>query len=135
MALFQWTEELSVGVKRFDDDHQRLFEMINDLNDAMLRGKGREALNDIITGLEEYAKTHFSAEEKLFAEYEYPFAQSHKKQHDFYIGKVAEFKRENDEGRLGVTVKVSQFLSDWLKNHIKVVDKQYTQFFNERGVR
>lgn len=72
MALIQWSEDLSVGVKRFDDDHQRLFEMINDLNDAMLRGKGREALNDIITGLEEYAKTHFSAEEKLFAEYEYP---------------------------------------------------------------
>ena len=28
MALIQWSEDLSVGVKRFDDDHQRLFEMI-----------------------------------------------------------------------------------------------------------
>ena len=32
-------------------------------------------------------------------------------------------------------MKVSHFLNDWFQNHIKATDKQYTEFFHERGVR
>lgn len=135
MALIQWSEALSVSVSEFDAQHKRLIGMINELNDAMLQGKGKEVLSTVIAGLVEYAKTHFAAEEKRFAELKYPHAESHKKQHDDFTRKVDEFRREFEEGRLGVSVKVLQFLSDWLQNHIRVVDKQYGPFFNERGLR
>jgi hemerythrin len=135
MALIQWSDELSVGVRELDAQHQRLIQMINELNDAMLQGKGKDALSEVIAGLHQYARTHFASEEKLFAEHGYPDAEKHKNEHDYFVGKVDEFKSELEQGRLGLSIKVAQFLSGWLQNHIKVVDKQYSQFFNERGVK
>ncbi|MGI6102631.1 MAG: bacteriohemerythrin [Bacillota bacterium] len=88
-----------------------------------------------MAGLQQYAKTHFASEERLSAEYGYPDAGKHKKQHNDFAGKVDDFRTELDEGRLGLSVKVLHFLSDWLQSHIKGSDKQYSTFFNERGVR
>ncbi|MGI6102630.1 MAG: hypothetical protein ACOYET_09155 [Bacillota bacterium] len=42
MALIQWSDELSVGVRELDAQHQRLIQMINELNEAMLQGKARK---------------------------------------------------------------------------------------------
>ncbi len=135
MALFQWTEELSVGVREFDAQHQRMIQMMRELNEAMLQGKGKETLSGILAGLHQYTKIHFSAEERLFAEHGYADAEKHRMQHDYFIGKIDEFKRDHEEGKLGTPVKVSHFLNDWFQNHIKATDKQYTEFFHERGVR
>jgi hemerythrin len=44
MALIQWNDSLSVNVVEIDKQHQKLVRMINELNDAMRQGKGKEAL-------------------------------------------------------------------------------------------
>ena len=62
MALIQWSDELSDGVRELDAQHQRLIQMINELNDAMLQGKGKDALSEVIAGLHQYARTHFASE-------------------------------------------------------------------------
>ena len=42
MATFAWNESYSVHVRQFDAQHQKLFEIINTLADAMRMGKGEE---------------------------------------------------------------------------------------------
>ena len=64
MALITWNEQYSVNVSEMDIQHQRLFELINQLHSAMLAGKGNETMDGILHGLKEYTITHFSAEEK-----------------------------------------------------------------------
>jgi hemerythrin len=135
MALIQWNEALSVGVTELDLQHKRLFAMINDLNDAMMQGKGKEVLSRVIVGLLDYTRTHFATEERYFERFGYPRADTHKKEHAYFTGKVAEFKDDFEQGKLGVSVKVMQFLSDWLQHHIKVADKDYGPLFNEKGLR
>ena len=66
MALLQWSDALSVGVVEIDRQHQKLVTMINDLNDAMRAGKGKDALGKTIAELIAYAATHFKTEEKYF---------------------------------------------------------------------
>ena len=66
MALIQWSSSLSVKVKQIDDEHQKLIKLINDLNDAMRVGKGKEALGKIINELVNYAAVHFNTEERYF---------------------------------------------------------------------
>ena len=135
MALIEWNSGFSVNVADIDRQHQRLIQMINELNDAMKQGKGKEALAKIINGLISYTRTHFTNEEKYFDQFGYPDTDSHKMEHAEFVKKVSEFKDGFDKGQTGVSIRVMNFLSDWLKNHIQVNDKKYGPFFNEKGLK
>lgn len=135
MALIQWNDSFSVNVVEIDKQHQKLVEMINALNDAMSQGKGKNVLGNIINELIAYAGTHFKTEEKYFDQFGYPDADRHKKEHSDFTRKVAEFRDGFIAGKFGLSVEVMKFLSDWLQNHIKGVDRKYGPFFNEKGLK
>ena len=44
MALLNWSSELSVGIPKIDQQHQKLVGFLNELYDAMQAGKGRDVL-------------------------------------------------------------------------------------------
>lgn len=134
MALMQWSADLSVGIAGIDRQHQQLIQMLNELNVAMLAGKGRDVYGKIVAGLITYTQTHFKAEERYFAEFGYPEAAAHKKEHDAFVAKVAQFKADIDAGRASLSVEVLRFLTGWLQTHIKGTDKKYTEFLNARGI-
>jgi len=135
MALIQWSASLSVNVAEMDKQHQKLVGMINELHDAMVKGKGKEVMAKTISGLMDYTKTHFTDEEKLIDRFQYPESASQKNMHKKFLDKVYEFKKQMDEGKVGMTITLSDFLSDWLKNHIKIEDKKYGVFLNKQGVK
>jgi len=135
MALMQWNDSLSVNVGMIDKQHQKLVGMINELNDAMRQGKGKDILGKTLNELVAYTGTHFKLEEKYFDQFGYSEADSHKKGHLDFVAKVYEFKDGFEKGKLGLSISVMDFLSDWLRNHIKGVDKKYGPFFNEKGLK
>lgn len=135
MALIQWDGSFSVKVAEIDQQHQKLVSMINDLNDAMKQGKGKDVLGKIVNGLVSYALTHFSTEETYFDRFGYPETDSHKKEHVAFVKKVSEFKNGFEKRKLSLSIEVMTFLSDWLKNHVKRTDMKYSQFFNEKGLK
>ena len=135
MSLIQWNDSFSVNVVEIDQQHQKLVAMINDLNDAMRQGKGKDVLGKIVNGLIVYAESHFKTEEKYFDQFGYPETDSHKKEHSDFVVKVSEFKSGFEKGKIGLSIEVMNFLSDWLQNHIKRVDNKYGPFFNEKGLK
>ena len=135
MAFINWTDSLSVGVSELDNQHKRLIAIINDLSEAMKKGKGKDVLGRIMSSLINYTQTHFTAEENYFEKYNYPQSSSHKGEHTAFVKKVSEVKAGFDAGKLSVTVETMNFLRDWLKNHIMGTDQKYTQFFNEKGLK
>jgi hemerythrin len=134
MALMQWKSDYSVNVAEIDRQHQKLIQMINDLNDAMVEGKGKDAIGKIVDGLVNYTGTHFSTEEKYFDKFGYPESYSHKMEHVAFVKKATEFKSGFASGKLGLSIDVMDFLSKWLQNHILVNDKKYSPFFNSKGL-
>ena len=48
-----------------DEQHKKLFSLLDELGTAMLAGTVRETFGKILRGLAEYAKTHFAQEELL----------------------------------------------------------------------
>lgn len=42
MPLITWSDTLSVKVQQFDDHHKKLIELINQLFNAMMGGKGKD---------------------------------------------------------------------------------------------
>ena len=135
MALIQWSSELSVQIKTIDKQHQHLIGMINELNDAMLHGKGKEIVGRIINGLVRYSKTHFSTEENYFSQFGYSHASEHVGEHEKFVKKATAFKNDFAHERVTLSIQVIDFLSDWLRNHILVTDKKYVAFFQRRGIR
>lgn len=135
MPLIKWDASFSVNVAEIDNQHQKLVSLINQLDAAMRQGKGREVLDKTIAELITYALTHFKTEETYFEKFGYPDKDDHIKEHREFSQKVAAFKKGMDERRLGLTIEVMDFLSNWLTNHIKGTDKKYSLFFNEQGLK
>lgn len=135
MTLIKWDDSLSVKVAEIDQQHQKLVSIINELNAAMKQGQGKDVLGKIVNGLIDYTAIHFKKEEKYFDQFGYPETDSHKKEHAAFVQKVSEFKDGFEKGKLTVTIEVMNFLSDWLRKHIRGTDKQYSQFFNEKGLK
>ena len=55
-------------------------------------------------------------------------------EHKKLLDEVSKLKTQFEEKKLGLSMTVMNFLSDWLKKHIKVSDKSYGPFFNQNGL-
>ena len=134
MSVIDWNESLSVGIASIDEQHKKLVKMINDLNEAMRSGRGKDVIGNILNDLVSYTQIHFRHEEDLFARHGYPEADSHKQEHADLVAKVMDFKQQFDDGSTSLTISVMNFLSRWLTSHIKGTDREYAPFLQEKGV-
>jgi len=134
MATFAWNESYSVHVRQFDAQHQKLFEIISTLADAMRMGKGEDVIRDVVGQLAVYTRTHFLQEEVAMRQTGYPELASHQAQHNKLMADVERYKKDLDEGRKPNTIAVLNFLRDWLVQHIQKSDKLYSDHLNTHGV-
>lgn len=134
MAMFNWNDSYSVKVKSVDDQHKKLFDIINELYDGISKGSNKEAMQKVLSGLKSYTITHFSYEERLLKQANYPDFENHKKIHDDFIKKVNEFQEKYSSGKLLLTLEVSGFIKTWLTEHIMKTDKQYSAYLNNSGM-
>ncbi len=133
-ATFQWKDSYSVKVAALDNQHKKLFDLINELHVAMSRGHGKDIVGDVLRRLIDYTVHHFSAEEMLMQNHNFPGLVAHRAEHKALTDKVLAFKKEFDAGTSYVTVQLMTFLQQWLKNHIQTVDQRYGDFLNSHGV-
>jgi hemerythrin-like metal-binding protein len=134
MAFFNWTDNLSVGIKALDDDHTKLVEIINSLYEAMKSGQGKEALGKTFDQLIRYTQFHFAREEDFFAKTAYPEAAAHIKEHQNLVAQARTLQTRQKSGEIALTVETLDFLRDWLGHHILETDKQYSHHLNASGV-
>jgi hemerythrin len=134
MAGFTWDETYSVRVQQCDAQHKKLFEIINQLGDAMRVGKGNEVISQIVSQLITYTRTHFLQEEALMEKARYPGLPAHRQLHHKLVADVEKFQHELDEGLRPNTVAVLAFLKEWLIQHIQKVDKDYSKHLNSHGI-
>lgn len=123
MALFAWSDDLSVGNQFIDGDHNKLIKLINDFHNAMEQGRGNDVIGKVLNNLVIYTKEHFKREETEMQRIKYPRYLAHKLEHDKLIKEVAELQASFASGKAMLTLKVAKFLRDWLLTHIKQIDK------------
>jgi len=118
MPLIIWGPKLCVGIEQIDDQHKKLVEIVNKLNDAMVAGHGREVIGPTLNELIRYTQYHFSTEERLMAAHGYEHTAEHKAQHAKLLQDVGEFKTRFDSGNSMLSIELLRFLRDWLSGHI-----------------
>jgi hemerythrin-like metal-binding protein len=134
MPLIVWDQSYAVNVKRCDEQHQKLFSLLNGLHQAMSVGQGRAILAPLVQELDAYTDTHFKAEETLMEQTTYPALAAHRGQHQTFIAQVQKFKQSLATEAGAPTVEVASFLMDWLSKHIKQTDRQYSSHLNAKGI-
>lgn len=135
MARIEWTTDLSVGVVIVDEQHKKLFQLIDDFYANIQTQSPAERVNHLIEALKEYSVFHFTEEEGLMRKAGYVDYEVHKQQHDAFIAKVDDFAVRFKSGKLILTVEITNFIKDWLIKHISVMDKKYVPTLHEKGIR
>ena len=124
MAKFVWTDQLNIGIDVIDQQHRRIVEYINQLDDARDSGHTQEEIAAVLGQLVDYTLSHFAFEESMQEEANYPFSKAHKKVHDLFTQRVAEYQTRFNKGE-DITKALSSMLVTWLFNHIKRDDADY----------
>lgn len=137
MPLIIWNRSIEMDIKKIDDQHKKLVQIINDLYDARNEGKSGEVLEEIINRLIEYTEYHFTTEERYFKELNYSGSEEHKKEHDYFSQQVIQYRKSLEEGNNteALTSDVWKLLQNWLVNHINNSDKKYKPLFTDKGIR
>lgn len=124
MQAQTWSTEYATGHPMVDAQHQRLFGMIHALHGAIMAQRGRE---EILHRLEQFERTvieHFAAEDRMMAQHGYPQARRHRDCHRHLMAKAEAIVDDFRTGKLRVTPSLSQFLADWIRQHIEDEDAE-----------
>jgi hemerythrin-like metal-binding protein len=132
--LFPWNDSYSVKIGVIDMQHKNLVGFINDLHRAMMEGRGKEELGNILSNLIKYTQAHFKTEEYFLESHRYPDYATHKTEHDRLTKTVVDFHTKFQRSEVGLTIELMGFLKDWLGKHIMGSDKKYGPFLNSKGV-
>lgn len=134
MPYIQWTDDFDVEIKEINEQHKHLIDILNLLYNRALNGESQEDIHSAIAELSNYSITHFETEEKYLEEFEYPEIEIHKIKHRTFINKIVDFKYEYSSGKDNLAMDILSYLTDWLRNHILIEDKKYSDFVKQKGV-
>lgn len=119
---YEFTKDCFIGVEAIDQEHERLFEMINqgmelvsqDENVALCVAK------ELIMQLRQYANTHFAHEEAYMEQIQDAELERQKKEH----AEFREYMNQQDVSKLteenvkGMLTELFAYLAKWLYRHI-----------------
>src|SRR5262245_48973379 len=127
---FRWTEAYRVNIGILDQQHQKLFDIANELDRALQKSIGADALDSVLKQLVDYAFVHCAAEEGLMMNHDFPGLATHRIQHEMFRERLAAFLKDHKAGKAGVAVELILFLQSWLKQHVLKTDKLYSAYLN-----
>jgi hemerythrin len=121
---YVWSKDLETGNSTIDGQHKELINAINNLIEAIEKGKGSDVLSGSLNFLNDYTIKHFYDEEALQKKYGYPDFENHKKLHEGFKTVIHDLKvREIWKGTSNeLAGEVRGKIGDWLVTHIKGED-------------
>ena len=132
--FFRWSEDLATHVQLFDEQHQELIRILNDMHTAVVEGHGREVVGNVLDRLLSYTDYHFTCEEQNFQAHDYPDCELHTQIHRKLVSTALELKQRFEDGERTVVLETLRILRSWLINHIRDCDGKYKQFFADKMV-
>jgi hemerythrin len=125
MAYIEWNDNLDTGIEVIDNQHKRIVEYINKLEDTR-ENHSMEEVGVVLDELVDYTLSHFAFEESLMEEAEYPFINAHKRVHQLFVKRVSDYLQRFKMGE-DITEELHNTLKAWLINHIRNDDNDYSE--------
>jgi hemerythrin-like metal-binding protein len=103
-STFRWTEAYCVKIALLDQQPQKLFDTVNELDRALRTGEGNSVIDPILRKLADYARVHFAEEESVMETHNFPGLSNHRIEqieHEFFRHKIDGFLQEHKAARPG----------------------------------
>lgn len=126
--MIKWDKSYAVDIPLIDAQHQKLFEIANELSDLLnapyLDGdQSFERIMDAQDKLVDYTKYHFSQEEKLMSHYGYSGVKAHLDEHKEFIQYLDNIDYTKiDKNPREASLDMLKFVTQWIFKHIMKSD-------------
>lgn len=122
--MIVWKADYETGVAEVDNDHRRLADGLNKLEELIKTGRGSESIEAALGFLERYANEHFAREEKCMHRLQCPTAAANIAAHEQFRRTFAAARAKLEQTGAGALVaqRVHGELVAWITNHILRVD-------------
>jgi hemerythrin len=129
--MYQFTEDCKVGIKEIDEEHAKLFELLNQTTEMVKNGgSSYTAVKNLLSQLKKYAEVHFAHEESYMEQVRDKELARQKKEHAAFREKVNSYQldtlSESDGPR--VINELLSFMAKWLYRHIMGSDIMIGKF-------
>ena len=132
MTDVSWTDDMTVGVDKIDEEHKYLFLLLETAQRAIFERQIGTVLT-IFHELTDYIDVHFGHEEEVMKAMAYPDLEAHCLEHAALAHKayfVINNLRHGDALNRGS--EFTDFLTSWLKDHIMVTDRKYGDYLRSQ---
>ncbi len=129
MPELNWSPAISVNVKVIDDQHKKLFDILNRALLMKDRGSDQYAMIDVLRELVDYSDYHFRTEDNYMLDNNYPLFQAHRREHGQYLRKLGALIDACEKAESGLPDELGAFLEHWLLEHVSESDLRYARYF------
>jgi hemerythrin len=132
--MYQFTEDCKIGIQEIDEEHAKLFDLINQTMDEVKKGGASyAAAKELLAQLKEYALTHFSHEESYMEKIHDKELERQKKEHTLFKEKIDSYQLGELSEKDGEKVmeELLAFVAKWLYHHIIGSDTMIGKFTEE----
>jgi len=131
ISYIKWEPKYSVHVEILDEQHRKLFDIVNDLVDEVEMGSNQ--LLPIISDLIDYLSVHFKQESIVMMESNYPGFTKHSREHRDFTEKMKAFLQDYEQGDTELGLKMIVFLKEWIFNHTTRLDIEYAHHLQDNA--
>ncbi|MDT8426379.1 MAG: bacteriohemerythrin [Methyloprofundus sp.] len=126
MAIFIWNDSYKTGIDEIDEQHKKLVDILNALNEALTLEGNHQAIIALLDQLIDYTEYHFTSEEAFMQSHEYNATdyQKHQVTHQQFVTQIKQAQQDCHYNPDKVSDELLDFLVQWLVNHILMTDKQ-----------
>jgi hemerythrin-like metal-binding protein len=129
-----WNDSFALGLPEIDRQHQKLFELLDDLDRGVQAGNGTAAARHLFAELSSYSRYHFSAEENLMRTRGWSNLGDHAALHREFMQWLDTVAPTVGQGDVAAQAEVRRFLRSWLVRHVGVADRLAWAAMKQQGL-
>ncbi len=134
VRTIKWSAAFETGIALIDQQHQAVFEPVNELGRAITAGLGAPEIGRLLRAILQDIEEHFATEELLLKENDYPGYAKQQAEHEQALQKLRRIILRSPADHLSAAQEFHALCCDWLINHISGPDRAYAEFLLSKGV-
>lgn len=124
MPAIEWKREYDVGVRKIDQQHRRIVDVLNELYDLQDSKKSPKRMQRVFQSLRDYIEEHFETEEEYIAAHGCTGADVQKREHESFVDTICSYQKDFLKQKPLALINLFNYIWDWFAHHIVVVDKK-----------